>query len=783
MNPGGGLTVRGSANAPPKLLTVRADALQMADGTPLKNIEKHRSQDVLCGRGGGTNHHVGNAHWRKLVNTNKRLYLSLPKKQKALVAKSIVHAVRAQNPPGRFLARDPSTSLWCDIGDQKATEKTSQALREGAPDIRTEMAKEGQMEKGNIVGGIMLHNGLIVDQNKSGAEKGTDPCAQAGMPPANPLVSSSQGGLPMLDGEDASMVMAFQQYLGGKNQNPSTATQPAPTQPAPTLPTSTIPTKHSSTQAPSLQQHQQPHQQPQLLGALASRQLLHSDLGRETYQQTLMSRKMSGSGRSVLDTRFMTNPQHLNFGNGTSVSYDELTQRVADRSARAGLQMTNQAASAMRQQPGQIVPSMYNDGLWSVPTGIPLESQRMTDFLRSSSLSSASSLGRTNYPGSNNLTNNMLGNEASMSKGSNFISQAGPNTFARLLEQRNSLLANSLRGSAIARLDPTDLYSMISKPALRSESSFGGQFSHPSPPSDLGQFVGNNGTGLTSLHPSVSAVMAQMTFEEIMRNNRKEASHLNNVMVTQRLGHLNDMAIQQLSSSRDNAETSIPTTSPPKRGTSSTLDDLCRAAGLDDRQPGKSHSNLAEDLYKKDEEDKVQDFCNRAKTKKRPKTSTPKLGVNDSSLVDDDSDEDVIKYLTSKRKRDDSNASPKEDSKRSKLKTKGGEDLELDRFTQKGLRDDLLSRGVSLNRNFSQKIRSLPLSETLLDRGHSLAMSEISLDRGQSLNGIGLVGDNDGQFDDASEEDDDEAPTFASKTTKVSRGCTLGTINTFPLDM
>jgi hypothetical protein len=40
------------------------------------------------------------------------------------------------------------------------------------------------------------------------------------------------------------------------------------------------------------------------------------------------------------------------------------------------------------------------------------------------------------------------------------------------------------------------------------------------------------------------------------------------------------------------------------------------------------------------------------------------------------------------------------------------------------------------------------------------------------------MGGDDGQFDDASE-DDDQAP----KTKKVARGYTLGTINTFPLDM
>ena len=94
-------------------------------------------------RGGGTNAHVGNSHWRMLVAANKELYVSLPKKQKMLLSKSIVNAVRSQNPPGRFLQKDNKTNLWYDVGDQRAQEKTSQALREGAPVIRSKSKDSG----------------------------------------------------------------------------------------------------------------------------------------------------------------------------------------------------------------------------------------------------------------------------------------------------------------------------------------------------------------------------------------------------------------------------------------------------------------------------------------------------------------------------------------------------------------------------------------------------------------------------------------------------------------
>jgi hypothetical protein len=76
-----------------------------------------------------------------LVATNKELYVTLPKRQKQLLSRSIVHAVRSQVPPGRFLQRDTQSDYWSDVGDARATEKTSQALREGAPKLRSKLKK------------------------------------------------------------------------------------------------------------------------------------------------------------------------------------------------------------------------------------------------------------------------------------------------------------------------------------------------------------------------------------------------------------------------------------------------------------------------------------------------------------------------------------------------------------------------------------------------------------------------------------------------------------------
>jgi hypothetical protein len=100
------------------------DTATTTSETP-RDIEKPHSNDVLCGRGGSSNRHLGNIHFRELVAANKKTYVGLTKKQKMLVARKIVDAVRSTNPPGRFLAKDLDTGLFYDIGLPRSLEKTS----------------------------------------------------------------------------------------------------------------------------------------------------------------------------------------------------------------------------------------------------------------------------------------------------------------------------------------------------------------------------------------------------------------------------------------------------------------------------------------------------------------------------------------------------------------------------------------------------------------------------------------------------------------------------------
>jgi len=96
----------------------------------LINTSNINENDVLCGRGGLTNQHVGNKKFRALVKQLQDKYMTRKKHEKTLLSQAVVAVVRGSTPAGRFLKQDTQTGMWYDIGDEMATEKTSQAFRE-----------------------------------------------------------------------------------------------------------------------------------------------------------------------------------------------------------------------------------------------------------------------------------------------------------------------------------------------------------------------------------------------------------------------------------------------------------------------------------------------------------------------------------------------------------------------------------------------------------------------------------------------------------------------------
>ena len=88
-----------------------------------------RNWDVLCGRGGKSNHHPGNKRYRQVVSEMKNKYRGTSAKtDKTALSRAIVDYVNAYG--GRFVKRVGKNGKWILLTKAEARKKTSQALRE-----------------------------------------------------------------------------------------------------------------------------------------------------------------------------------------------------------------------------------------------------------------------------------------------------------------------------------------------------------------------------------------------------------------------------------------------------------------------------------------------------------------------------------------------------------------------------------------------------------------------------------------------------------------------------
>jgi len=115
------------------------------DDSPITQPGPH---DVLCGRGGESNHWTGNVQYRNLVKACQPEYVQAKRRDKPRIAAGIVLAVRHVG--GRFLKKQ-GDEQWTDVGNQRAREKTSQALREGAPELRKEQQQQQQQQATTVL--------------------------------------------------------------------------------------------------------------------------------------------------------------------------------------------------------------------------------------------------------------------------------------------------------------------------------------------------------------------------------------------------------------------------------------------------------------------------------------------------------------------------------------------------------------------------------------------------------------------------------------------------------
>jgi hypothetical protein len=85
-------------------------------------------KDVLLGRGGLSNHHVGNKAYRKRILELQPLYKTLPREEKTSCSEAVVAWVKGRG--GRFVKQDTKDGPYYEVTDKTARQKVSQALRE-----------------------------------------------------------------------------------------------------------------------------------------------------------------------------------------------------------------------------------------------------------------------------------------------------------------------------------------------------------------------------------------------------------------------------------------------------------------------------------------------------------------------------------------------------------------------------------------------------------------------------------------------------------------------------
>jgi len=194
---------------------VDADHSKGIDTRQKVNIRNPVRHDVLLGRGGGTNNHIGNIDFRKVVNSHKIKYLACSKVDKPKVAREVVKLWRQMDPPGRFLAKQESTkgptgeekNLWHEVGDKKAREKASQCLRERTPDVLP------------FVKSLKEVKSKMAQQQKGGGSAKPEMQFQG---PVNGNPSFHQGSLPMFGAGQRESNMG-KLSVGVGNQMPMTA--------------------------------------------------------------------------------------------------------------------------------------------------------------------------------------------------------------------------------------------------------------------------------------------------------------------------------------------------------------------------------------------------------------------------------------------------------------------------------------------------------------------------------------------------------------------------------
>uniref|UniRef100_A0A7S1YF18 DUF6824 domain-containing protein n=1 Tax=Grammatophora oceanica TaxID=210454 RepID=A0A7S1YF18_9STRA len=128
-----------SSAAPRRETSTAAEVEQILASSAMRNnaakqvlLEDHELRegtDVLCGRGGKSNHWQGNKRYRQVISDMRRKYRGIhTKTDKTSLSRAIVDYVN--NYGGRFLKKDQASGKYFEMSKAEARKKTAQALRE-----------------------------------------------------------------------------------------------------------------------------------------------------------------------------------------------------------------------------------------------------------------------------------------------------------------------------------------------------------------------------------------------------------------------------------------------------------------------------------------------------------------------------------------------------------------------------------------------------------------------------------------------------------------------------
>lgn len=135
---------------------VVSDEAQEAPQVVVIDIDGPGINDVMLGRGAGTNKHEGNIKFRDMCKDYQERYVAaINNYEKYIITMEIFERVRKLNPPGKFIDKDSKSKTWHEVDENRARRKISQALRENAPDIK----KSKQQHDGS--------NGNAYDDNEN----------------------------------------------------------------------------------------------------------------------------------------------------------------------------------------------------------------------------------------------------------------------------------------------------------------------------------------------------------------------------------------------------------------------------------------------------------------------------------------------------------------------------------------------------------------------------------------------------------------------------------------